>query len=188
MAKSKIMIAVENIIGKHSGPVYVDSRVNGCRIKFGFMNPFPKNIEEKILKLPNVTSVGFAPRKNFYTIWGATIHFNKKLRDIDYKLPEKEKVVKQKEITFAKKSLKSKIWDFENSVSYFEDLKEKEKIIAGINNLSTIEEIKEYYLYNRGWYGESSLMVILMDFLVELAKKGRKQFVVTKIIRTFRYN
>jgi hypothetical protein len=91
--------------------LYVDTRVSGGRIKVAYMNPFPKEIEEKILKLPYVTKVGFAGNRElrgFYApIWGATIHLSERVSEMTF---DKEVEIEEKVEQFKKEQIKKEIF------------------------------------------------------------------------------
>jgi len=61
--------------------------------------------------------------------------------------------------------LSEKVFEFECEVS-FEDFALKVK--EDIDKLETLEDVRNYYLYKRGWLGDDSLMELLVDFIVDL--------------------
>jgi len=64
-----------------------------------------------------------------------------------------------------KLSLSEKVFEFECEVS-FEDFALEVK--EDIDKLETLEDVKDYYLYSRGWKGDSSLEDLLFDLIISL--------------------
>jgi hypothetical protein len=62
-------------------------------------------------------------------------------------------------------TLSEKVFEFECEVS-FEDFALKEKV--NIDKLETLNDVKEYYLYKRGWKGDDSLEDLLFDLIISL--------------------
>ena len=61
--------------------------------------------------------------------------------------------------------LAEKVFEFECEVS-FEDFALEVK--KDIDKLETLKDVKEYYLYERGWKGDDSLEDLLFDLIVNL--------------------
>ena len=68
-------------------------------------------------------------------------------------------------------SLSEKVFEFECEVS-FEDFALEVK--EDIDKLETLEDVKEYYLYKRGWEGDSSLEDLLSDLIIDLSTSTPK--------------
>jgi hypothetical protein len=64
-----------------------------------------------------------------------------------------------------KLSLSEKVFKFEVEISGKEFALEA---LNEISKLETLREVKEYYLYYRGWLGDSSLEDLLIDFIIDL--------------------
>ena len=63
-------------------------------------------------------------------------------------------------------TLAEKVFEFECEVS-FEDFALEVK--KDIDKLETLKDVKEYYLYKRGWKGDSSLEDLLYDLIIDLS-------------------
>ena len=61
--------------------------------------------------------------------------------------------------------LAEKVFAFECEVS-FEDFALEVK--KDIDKLETLKDVKEYYLYERGWKGDDSLEDLLFDLIINL--------------------
>jgi hypothetical protein len=61
--------------------------------------------------------------------------------------------------------LNEKVFEFECEVS-FEDFALEVK--NDIDKLETLEDVKNYYLYERGWKGDDSLEDLLIDFIIDI--------------------
>jgi len=61
--------------------------------------------------------------------------------------------------------LNEKVFEFECEVS-FEDFVLEVK--NDIDKLETLKDVKNYYLYERGWKGDDSLEDLLIDFIIDL--------------------
>jgi hypothetical protein len=61
--------------------------------------------------------------------------------------------------------LSEKVFEFECEVS-FEDFALEVK--EDIDKLETLEDVRNYYLYKRGWLGDDSLMELLVDLIISL--------------------
>ena len=61
--------------------------------------------------------------------------------------------------------LSEKVFEFECEVS-FEDFALEVK--EDIDKLETLTDVKEYYLYKRGWKGDDSLEDLLFDLIIDL--------------------
>ena len=61
--------------------------------------------------------------------------------------------------------LSEKVFEFECEVS-FEDFALEVK--EDIDKLETLEDVRNYYLYKRGWLGDNSLMELLVDLIINL--------------------
>ena len=64
-------------------------------------------------------------------------------------------------------TLGEQVLEFEKEVSD-EDLIHEEK--ENILKLTTLEEVKEYYLYDRGWKYDDDFVDTLMDLIIRLKK------------------
>ena len=62
-------------------------------------------------------------------------------------------------------SLSEKVFEFECEVSYENCALE---VKSESDKLETLEDIKEYYLYERGWINDSGLVDVLFDFIINL--------------------
>ena len=62
-------------------------------------------------------------------------------------------------------SLSEKVYEFECEVSYENFALE---VKSEIDKLETLEDVKEYYLYERNWINDSDLMDVLFDFIINL--------------------
>jgi hypothetical protein len=63
-------------------------------------------------------------------------------------------------------TLAEKVFEFECEVSFEEFALEVKK---DIDKLETLKDVKEYYLYERGWKGDSSLEDLLFDLIIDLS-------------------
>ena len=61
--------------------------------------------------------------------------------------------------------LSEKVFEFECEVS-FEDFALEVK--SEIDKLETLEDVRNYYLHDRGWLGDDSLMELLIDLIISL--------------------
>lgn len=61
--------------------------------------------------------------------------------------------------------LSEKVFEFELEISG-EDFALEVK--SEIDKLETLEDVKDYYLYTRGWKGDSSLEDLLFDLIINL--------------------
>jgi hypothetical protein len=61
--------------------------------------------------------------------------------------------------------LNEKVFEFEVEISG-EDFSLEVK--NDINKLETLEDVKNYYLYERGWKGDDSLEDLLIDFIIDI--------------------
>ena len=61
--------------------------------------------------------------------------------------------------------LSEKVFEFELEISG-EDFALEVK--EDIDKLETLEDVKEYYLYTRGWKGDSGLEDLLFDLIIDL--------------------
>ena len=64
--------------------------------------------------------------------------------------------------------LSEKVFEFECEVSG-EDFALEVK--SEIDKLETLKEVKDYYLYERGWIDSDSLVESLIDFIIYLVKE-----------------
>ena len=62
-------------------------------------------------------------------------------------------------------TLAEKVFEFECEVSFEDSALEAKK---DIDKLETLEDVKEYYLYKRGWKGDDSLEDLLIDLIISL--------------------
>jgi hypothetical protein len=62
-------------------------------------------------------------------------------------------------------TLAEKVFEFECEVSFEDSALEAKK---DIDKLETLKDVKEYYLYKRGWKGDSSLEDLLSDLIIDL--------------------
>ena len=62
-------------------------------------------------------------------------------------------------------NLSEKVFEFECEVS-FEDF--ALEIKEDIDKLETLKDVKEYYLYKRGWVNSESLVDVLIDFIISV--------------------
>ena len=62
-------------------------------------------------------------------------------------------------------SLSEKVFEFECEVSYENFALE---VKSEIDKLETLEDVKDYYLYTRGWKGDSGLEDLLFDLIINL--------------------
>ena len=67
--------------------------------------------------------------------------------------------------------LSEKVFEFECEVSG-EDFAFEVKV--DIDKLETLTDVKEYYLYKRGWKGDSSLEDLLSDLIIDLSTSTPK--------------
>ena len=68
-------------------------------------------------------------------------------------------------------TLAEKVFEFECEVSFEDSALEAKK---DIDKLETLEDVKEYYLYKRGWKGDSSLEDLLSDLIIDLSTSTPK--------------
>ena len=61
-------------------------------------------------------------------------------------------------------NLSEKVFDFECEISNEQALEFEDDI----NKLKTLEDVKNYYLYERGWINDKSLVDLLIDFIIDL--------------------
>ena len=64
-----------------------------------------------------------------------------------------------------------KVFEFECEVSFEDSALEAKK---DIDKLETLKDVKEYYLYKRGWEGDSSLEDLLSDLIIDLSTSTPK--------------
>ena len=64
--------------------------------------------------------------------------------------------------------LSEKVFEFENEISG-EDFALEVK--SEIDELKTLDEVKDYYLYQRGWIDSDDLVETLIDFIIYLSKE-----------------
>ena len=64
--------------------------------------------------------------------------------------------------------LSEKVFEFENEISG-EDFALEVK--SEIDELKTLDEVKDYYLYKRGWIDSDSMVETLIDFIIYLVKE-----------------
>ena len=64
-----------------------------------------------------------------------------------------------------------KVFEFECEVSFEDSALEAKK---DIDKLETLKDVKEYYLYKRGWKGDSSLEDLLFDLIIDLSTSTPK--------------
>lgn len=64
--------------------------------------------------------------------------------------------------------LSEKVFEFECEVSG-EDFALEVK--SEIDKLETLKEVKDYYLYERGWIDSDSMVESLIDFIIYLVKE-----------------
>lgn len=62
-------------------------------------------------------------------------------------------------------NLQTQIYNFEIEISG-EEFADGE--INNIRKLKTLNDVKEYYLYSRGWIKDESLLDCLLDFLIRI--------------------
>jgi hypothetical protein len=62
-------------------------------------------------------------------------------------------------------NLSEKVFEFECEVSG-EDFALEMK--EDIDKLEDLEDVRNYYLYGRGWLGDDSLMELLIDFIISV--------------------
>ena len=64
--------------------------------------------------------------------------------------------------------LSEKVFEFECEVSgeYF-----ALEVKSEIDKLETLKEVKDYYLYERGWIDSDSMVESLIDFIIYLVKE-----------------
>jgi hypothetical protein len=60
--------------------------------------------------------------------------------------------------------LSEKVFDFECEISNEQAL----EFEVEIDKLKTLEDVKCYYLYERGWINDDSLVDLLFDFIIDL--------------------
>ena len=68
-------------------------------------------------------------------------------------------------------TLVEKVFEFECEVSFEDSALEAKK---DIDKLETLKDVKEYYLYKRGWKGDSSLEDLLFDLIIDLSTSTPK--------------
>jgi hypothetical protein len=61
-------------------------------------------------------------------------------------------------------NLSEKVFDFECEISNEQALEFEDDI----NKLKTLEDVKLYYLYERGWVNDESLVDLLFDLIIDL--------------------
>ena len=61
-------------------------------------------------------------------------------------------------------NLSEKVFDFECEISSEQAL----EFENDINKLQTLEDVKLYYLYERGWINDDSLVDLLFDLIIDL--------------------
>ena len=61
-------------------------------------------------------------------------------------------------------TLVEKVFDFEVEISGEQAL----EFEIEIDKLKNLEDIKNYYLYERGWINSESLVDLLIDFIIDL--------------------
>jgi hypothetical protein len=61
-------------------------------------------------------------------------------------------------------NLSEKVFDFECEISNEQAL----EFENDINKLKTLEDVKLYYLYERGWVNDESLVDLLFDLIIDL--------------------
>ena len=61
-------------------------------------------------------------------------------------------------------NLSEKVFDFECEISNEQAL----EFEIEIDKLKNLEDIKNYYLYERGWINSESLVDLLIDFIIDL--------------------
>ena len=62
-------------------------------------------------------------------------------------------------------TLTERVFEFECEVS-FEDF--ALGVATEIDKLETLEDVKNYYLYERGWISDESLVDLLFDLIIDL--------------------
>ena len=61
-------------------------------------------------------------------------------------------------------TLSERVFDFEVEISNEQAL----EFETEIDKLKTLEDVKNYYLYERGWIDVDSLVDLLFDFIIDL--------------------
>ena len=61
-------------------------------------------------------------------------------------------------------TLSEKVFEFECEISGEQVL----EFEIEIDKLKTLEDVKNYYLYERGWVNDDSLVDLLIDFIIDL--------------------
>ena len=61
-------------------------------------------------------------------------------------------------------TLTEKVFDFECEISNEQAL----EFEVDIDKLKTLEDVKNYYLFERGWINDKSLVELLFDFIIDL--------------------
>jgi hypothetical protein len=61
-------------------------------------------------------------------------------------------------------TLNEKVFEFECEISGEQVL----EFEIEIDKLKTLEDVKNYYLYERGWVNDESLVDLLIDFIIDL--------------------
>ena len=67
--------------------------------------------------------------------------------------------------------LSEKVFEFECKVSFEEFALE---VKNEIDKLETLEDVKNYYLYERGWISDESLIEELINFIIDLKMEESK--------------
>lgn len=63
--------------------------------------------------------------------------------------------------------LSERVFEFECEISNEQAL----EFEVDIDKLKTLEDVKLYYLYERGWISDDSLVDLLFDFIIDLKKE-----------------
>ena len=66
-------------------------------------------------------------------------------------------------------TLVEKVLNFEEEVSGEDFVLE---VKEDIEKLETLEDVRNYYLYDRGWFNDESLVDVLTYFLINIWKEG----------------
>jgi hypothetical protein len=61
-------------------------------------------------------------------------------------------------------TLSEKVFEFECEISGEQVL----EFESEIDKLKTLEDVKNYYLFERGWVNDESLVDLLFDFIIDL--------------------
>jgi hypothetical protein len=67
-------------------------------------------------------------------------------------------------------TLAEKVFDFECEISGEQVL----EFEVEIDKLKTLEDVKNYYLYERGWISDDSFVDLLFDFIIDLKMEESK--------------